>query len=207
MFVLYCVSSSLIDAFLSYWEEEMAFVLLVWACIRKWYNIELESCLYLFHAKWRIFFMRELVLTVLKHAEEQCTCMPVYLSSDYITNIYISFVNQAKLHIIYIYSLDYFSSQSAEYCQLLDIFLSLSHEYEEEKFWVDCHCKVIMFGCDIFYRVSYLLLTVQICFVEMIKSTYFHLIDFVVFKTCYRIFGMNFLRAPLQNDKLNCAFF
>lgn len=154
------------------------------------------------------FFVRELDLTVLKQAEEeQCTCMLVYLSSDYVTSIYISFINQAVLHNIYIYSLDIFLSQSAKYCQLLDIFLSLSHEYEEEKYSVDCHCKVNMFGCDIFYRVSHLLLTVQICFVEMIKSTYLHLIDFVVFKICYCIFRMNFLRAPLQNDKQNCAFF
>lgn len=53
------------------------------------------------------FFVRELDLTVLKQAEEeQCTCMLVYLSSDYVTSIYISFINQAVLHNIYIYSLD-----------------------------------------------------------------------------------------------------
>lgn len=101
------------------------------------------------------FFVRELDLTVLKQAEEeQCTYMLVYLSSDYVTSIYISFINQAVLHNIYIYSLDIFLSQSAKYCQLLDIFLSLSHEYEEEKYSVDFHCKVNMFGCDIFFIAS-----------------------------------------------------
>lgn len=101
------------------------------------------------------FFVRELDLTVLKQAEEeQCTCMLVYLSSDYVTSIYISLINQAVLHNIYIYSLDIFLSQSAKYCQLLDIFLSLSHEYEEEKYSVDFHCKVNMFGCDIFFIAS-----------------------------------------------------
>lgn len=55
------------------------------------------------------FFVRELDLTVLKQAEEeQCTCMLVYLSSDYVTSIYISFINQAVIHNIYIYSLDIF---------------------------------------------------------------------------------------------------
>lgn len=51
------------------------------------------------------FFVRELDLTVLKQAEEeQCTYMLVYLSSDYVTSIYISFINQAVLHNIYLLS-------------------------------------------------------------------------------------------------------
>lgn len=146
-------------------------------------------------------------MIVLKHAEEeQCTSMPVYLSSDYITNIYISFINQTILHISTV--LIYFYPRMQSIASFLTFF-SLYHMNmkSKEKFPVDCHCKVNMFGCDIFYRISYLLLTVQICFVKMIKSMYYHLIDFVVFKKCYHIFLINFLRTSLQNDKLNCAFF
>lgn len=106
------------------------------------------------------FFVRELVLIVLKHAEEeQCTSMPVYLSSDYITNIYISFINQAILHISTV--LIYFYPRVQSIASFLTFF-SLYHlnMKSKEKFPVDCHCKVNMFGCDIFYRIFYLLLTV-----------------------------------------------
>lgn len=108
------------------------------------------------------FFVRELVLIVLKHAEEeQCTSMPVYLSSDYITNMYISFINQA-IHVLHIYTvLIYFYPRVQSIASFLTFF-SLYHlnMKSKEKFPVDCHCKVNMFGCDIFYRISYLLLTV-----------------------------------------------
>lgn len=106
------------------------------------------------------FFVRELVLIVLKHAEEeQCTSMPVYLSSNYITNIYISFINQAILHISTV--LIYFYPRVQSIASFLTFF-SLYHlnMKSKEKFPVDCHCKVNMYGCDIFYRISYLLLTV-----------------------------------------------
>lgn len=74
------------------------------------------------------FFVRELVLIVLKHAEEeQCTSIPVYLSSDYITNIYISFINQAILHIYTV--LIYFYPRVQSIASFLTFF-SLSLEYE-----------------------------------------------------------------------------
>lgn len=101
-------------------------------------------------------------------------------------------------YIIYIYCFDIFLFQSVEYCQFFDIFFFYYLNMKlKEKFFVDCYCKVNMFGCDIFYRIFYLLLIVQICFVKMIKSMYYYLIDFVVFKKCYYIFLINFFRILL----------
>lgn len=74
------------------------------------------------------FFVRELDLTVLKQAEEeQCTYMLVYLSSDYVTSIYISFINQAVLHNIYISTLLIFFYPRVQSIASFLTFFSLYH--------------------------------------------------------------------------------
>lgn len=128
MFFQYRVSSSLIDAFLSYWEEEMAFVLPVWACIKKWWNTELESCLSLIHAKWRIF-LEVISLDCFETCWRRTMYIHACISFIRLYYKYLHFFYKSG-YITYIYCLDIFLSQSAEYCQLLDIFLSLSLEYE-----------------------------------------------------------------------------
>lgn len=101
-------------------------------------------------------------------------------------------------YITYIYCLDIFLSQSAEYCQLLDIFLSLSLEYEIKR---EVSRRLSLQGeyVRLWYFLSHLLFVTNcLDLVKMIKSMYYHLIDFVVFKKCYHIFLINFLRTSLQ---------
>lgn len=160
MFFQYRVSSSLIDAFLSYWEEEMAFVLPVWACIKKWWNTELESCLSLIHAKWRIFCEG-----ISLDCFETCWRRTMYIHSCIsFIRLYYKYLHffYKSGYITYIYTvLIYFYPRVQSIASFLTFF-SLYHlnMKSKEKFPVDCHCKVNMFGCDIFYRISYLLLTV-----------------------------------------------
>lgn len=112
MFFQYRVSSSLIDAFLSYWEEEMAFELSLF-----------DSC------KVENFFWEVISLDCFETCWRRTMYIHACISFIRLYYKYLHFFYKSG-YITYIYCLDIFLSQSAEYCQLLDIFLSLSLEYE-----------------------------------------------------------------------------